>query len=165
MISDVGRCYISELQDEFPYVDFTSCYQTPTKLMDPNNDNNDKSNINDDHCWWWQPNPKSLPYVEWRPTGQNQRYACPGEPQHEFDKRMTKLYYQLQEFLEPQQEQQSQSQPSSLSLQRQEQQYCNIVVVCHHGVIDWMLNQDFENCEYRQVDWKQFQPQRLLIRQ
>ena len=80
-------------------------------------------------------------YVEWRPVGQGQRYACPGEPEEAFDQRMTRLYQWLEQ------------RPES-----------NICVLCHHGVIAWMLGDDvdFDNCQWRVLDFEDLQPRRLL---
>lgn len=77
--------------------------------------------------WWYQPK-SSETYAEWRPSGKGQRYACPGEPDQAFDCRMQSLVSWLKE--------------------RPEQK---IAVVCHWGVIDWMLDLDFDNCQWREV--------------
>eukprot|EP00527_Entomoneis_sp_CCMP2396_P002138 CAMPEP_0198144714 /NCGR_PEP_ID=MMETSP1443-20131203/18070_1 /TAXON_ID=186043 /ORGANISM="Entomoneis sp., Strain CCMP2396" /LENGTH=315 /DNA_ID=CAMNT_0043808165 /DNA_START=125 /DNA_END=1068 /DNA_ORIENTATION=+ len=117
LISDVGRP-VSMLQESYTYVNFSHC-------LKENNDDNNNGNV-----WWWTPgrSGSSSLYVEWRPTGQGQRYACPGEPESDFDARMTRLYTWLQERPEK----------------------C-ILVVCHHGVIDWMLDMDFDNCQWKKV--------------
>ena len=78
-------------------------------------------------------------YVEWRPSDQNQEYACPGEPDPQFDERMRRLYAWLQDRPET-----------------------TIAVVCHWGVIDWMLDLDFGNCELRIVPFDEIQPIRLV---
>lgn len=88
--------------------------------------------VNFDHIqdptqpWWWTPS--SHGYTEWRPVGKGQRYACPGEPAEDFSLRM----HRLREWLEGRPEQ-------------------KIVVVCHHGVIDFLIDMDFDNCQWRQV--------------
>lgn len=82
--------------------------------------------------WWWTPNGS---YNEWRPTGQRQTYACPAEPTLDFAERMQGFRKWLD--------------------QRQEQK---IVVVCHHGVIDWMIGMDFANCQWRQVPFSHLSP-------
>jgi broad specificity phosphatase PhoE len=87
--------------------------------------------------WWWTP-PEGA-YTEWRPTGQRQSYACPSEPASAFDERMSRLYSWLE------------GRPER-----------KIVVVCHHGVIDWMLDMDFVNCQWRQVAFAQIQPASLV---
>jgi broad specificity phosphatase PhoE len=74
-------------------------------------------------------------YEEWRPSSQNQKYACPGEPDESFEKRMRSLYTLLGD------------RPESM-----------IAVVCHWGVIDWMLDQDFLNCQVEVVPFNDIQP-------
>lgn len=78
-----------------------------------------------DGKWWYQP---SDAYGEWRPTGQGQRYACPGEPMAAFERRMQALTEWL--------------------LQRPED---HILLVCHHGVIEALIDEDFCNCEFKTV--------------
>lgn len=75
---------------------------------------------------WWFRHDNVKKYVEWRPTTQSQKYACPGEPDEWFDSRMIKLYKWLGD------------RPES-----------TIAVVSHWGVIDWFLDEDFDNCEMR----------------
>jgi broad specificity phosphatase PhoE len=77
-------------------------------------------------------------YVEWRPHGEGQVYAGLGEPQHHFDRRMSELYRWLE------------SREESM-----------IAVVCHAGVIDWMLQEIFENCELRVVNFENLKPRAL----
>jgi broad specificity phosphatase PhoE len=108
LVSDVGRAR-SELEEKFPYVDFETGFEGHEKE------------------WWYKPNSKKN-YVEWRPTGKGQRYACPAEPDEDFDQRMKLLVSWLD--------------------QRPEKR---IAVVCHWGVIDWMLDLDFDNCQWREV--------------
>jgi broad specificity phosphatase PhoE len=79
-------------------------------------------------------------YVEWRPHGQGQTYAALGEPQHHFDSRMNELYRWLESRKES-----------------------TIAVVCHRNVIDWMLDEIFENCELRVVSFDQLKPRALLL--
>lgn len=113
LISDVGRRR-SELQQTFPFVDFNTGF-------DEGIDNNNE--------WWFTPSrSQGKSYLEWRPTGQGQKYACPGEPQEAFDRRMVALVDWLD--------------------RRPEQK---IVLVCHWGVIQWLLNDNFENCQWREV--------------
>lgn len=87
-------------------------------------------------AWWYQPDDS---HEEWRPVDRGQRYACPSEPAAVFDRRMSRLYAWLENRPER-----------------------NIAVVCHHGVIDWMLDMDFANCQYRQVTFDSIQPRALL---
>jgi broad specificity phosphatase PhoE len=103
------------------------------------------THFTDDPQWWWRHNPVGDgPYQEWRPTGQGQAYACWSEPQHAFDARMHHLY-------------------AFLRTQVAGGKYRTIAVVCHHGVIDWMLGQDFDNCQWRRVPWQEIQPAALSI--
>jgi broad specificity phosphatase PhoE len=68
---------------------------------------------------------------EWRPHGQGQYYACPGEPQHIFEQRMG----QLVEWL------------------RQRPEQC-IVLVTHWGVLHYLAadEPDVENCGVVRID-------------
>jgi len=68
-------------------------------------------------------------YEEWRPVGEGQKYASAGEPEDVFTRRMMNLYQWLDK------------RPES-----------TIAVVCHWGVIDFMMGgADFKNCEMRVV--------------
>lgn len=78
-------------------------------------------------------------YEEWRPSSQNQTYACPGEDDESFEKRMRKLYRWLGD------------RPES-----------TIAVVCHWGVIDWFLDRDFMNCEIGVVPFEAIRPPSLM---
>lgn len=93
--------------------------------------------LQEDESWWYQPNGN---YEEWRPTGRGQKYACPGEPYDAFNVRMSQFYHWLKERPE-----------------------MNIVVVCHHGVIDWMLDISFANCQYKQLPFTAVQPRTLIV--
>jgi broad specificity phosphatase PhoE len=110
LISDVGK-RVSVLKEKYPYIDFSTGFEHHAE------------------DWWFQPS-SDKDYVEWRKTGNGQRYACPGEPQEQFDERMQSLVSWLGE--------------------RSEQK---IVVICHWGVIDWMLGDDFMNCQWRDVSF------------
>ena len=123
LISDVGHPS-SVLQEEFPYIDFRFCQERESSQQQQSSSNKASSNP---HPWWWTPT-SSKPYHEWRPHGRGQKYACPGEPPEEFDERMTRFTQWLHE--------------------RPEQ---NILVICHHGVIEWMLDLDFDNCQWEKV--------------
>mgnify|MGYP001803357961 CR=1 FL=1 len=115
LISDVGSS-LTDLKRDFPYVDYSEIKY---------NDDDDATSS----PWWWTPSGKGGgDYTEWRPTGQGQRYACPGEPETDFAQRMQ----QLQEWLGARTE-------------------SRIVVVCHHGVIDHLIDMDFDNCQWREV--------------
>jgi len=123
LISDVGRP-VSELQKSYRYVDFETGFT---------------AGKHDRNKWWYQPR-DDRQYSEWRPVGKGQRYAYYGEPDSDFDLRMSRFHAWLD--------------------QRPEN---NIAVVCHHGVIDWMLDMDFDNCQYRQVAFHSIRPKSLLL--
>lgn len=158
LISDVGSS-ISELQKDHPYVDFITAFisykqqkeqqKHQQQVQDSShNSNNTNDNDNDDDntghnrvtddVWWYQPSSSS--YIEWRPIDNNQIYACPGESMNEFNNRMNLLY----EYIESRSEQ-------------------NIIVVCHHGVIEWFLHMDFDNCQYRTIDFHKIKPKNILM--
>jgi len=132
LISDLGTTTV-ELKDRFPYVDFDSGCTT-----------NGNGNGNKDEWWWDSPLSSSRNedngsindissinnYVEWRPINEGQTYACLGEPEVEFNERMTRLY----DWLDSRNER-------------------SIALVCHWGVIDWLTGEDFDNCEMRAVDF------------
>jgi broad specificity phosphatase PhoE len=105
----------------------------------------DKRTLQQDHCWWFtqeqyeKRNCGGQPYVEWRPNTQGQVYACPGEPEEVFEQRMMQLYQWLE------------ARPES-----------TIGLVSHWGVIRWMLNVDFRNCEMRVVPFDQVRPNSLF---
>jgi broad specificity phosphatase PhoE len=111
LISDAGNSPAT-LAKQFPYVDFES------EMMVRNKEE-----------WWFTPENEDN-YVEWRPIGQGQRYASYGEPDGEFQGRMTKLYDWLD------------ARPES-----------TIALICHWGVINWLLGHDFENCEMKVVSF------------
>ncbi|KAL3944711.1 MAG: hypothetical protein SGBAC_001226 [Bacillariaceae sp.] len=112
LVSDVGKTR-NVLKKEYEYVDFDSCIPS-----------GDKS-------WHFQPTQDlKKTYVEWRPAGEGQVYACLGEPQDCFDRRMVDLYRYLDQRPEG-----------------------TIVVVCHAGVIDWFLHETLGNCELRIVNF------------
>jgi broad specificity phosphatase PhoE len=91
---------------------------------------------------WWYQHQRDDRYAEWRPTGKGQRYACPGEPEHAFEERMLRLLKWLED------------RPES-----------KIAVVCHWGVIDWMLGMDFDNCQWREVSFEKIQPPSVQARE
>jgi hypothetical protein len=102
LASDTGRP-ISVLEKEFPSIDFSECHKS--------------HNDEDDDRWWytgtktsqtagplgdsiiWESDSKSNTehhiieegYEEWRPHGEGQWYAVPGEPNAVFDRRMEEL--------------------------------------------------------------------------
>mmetsp|Transcript_6915 Transcript_6915/g.8521 ORF Transcript_6915/g.8521 Transcript_6915/m.8521 type:complete len:176 (-) Transcript_6915:181-708(-) len=118
---------LADLQQLYPYIDFTSQFQRPEIQEEPQN-------------WWLRfqndysrdtlyPNPRRND-VEWRPSENGQRYVCPGEPEDCFQDRMTRLY----EWLERRDEQ-------------------TIALVCHWGVLQWLTGYEFKNCEAKIVDF------------
>lgn len=83
LVSDIGkpRCQLRVAYDYF--VDFDTGFHDA---------------LRDDDSWHYTPTEDDKEkYIEWRPHGEGQVYACLGEPQHNFDKRMTELYQWLNE--------------------------------------------------------------------
>lgn len=135
LVSDLGKPR-NELKRSFPYVDFDStAFESPRPLS-----HHLQSDKDDDLPWHYVPTAEAAgSYVEWRPHGEGQIYACQGEPQDVFDRRMTKLYKWLDDRSE---------------------RY--IAVVCHAGVIEWMTQQIFANCEMRLIDFDDLTPRNLI---
>ena len=106
-ISDTGRP-IDMLQSEFPMVNFSYCH---------------------DH-WWYS---KSYPTTEeWRPHGQGQWYAVPGEPKGHFEQRMIQL------------DQWIQSRPEQ-----------NILMVAHWAVLRHLTKgTEWNNAEGKLLEWR-----------
>ena len=135
LISDVGMS-TSKLKARFPYVDFESEFQTKEEkekwwfsLLESNDDNDSDQyyELKDIVIGTKQ---KSK-YEEWRPRDERQKYAHPGEPDDYFYKRMSNLVNWINS--------------------REEK---TIAIVCHWGVIDCLIGEDFENCEMRVVDFE-----------
>ena len=80
-ISDTGRP-IAVLEEEFPDIDFSECYKPDSS-----------GQTNDDDPWWYTgvSDTNTGRDQEWRPHGQGQWYAVPGEPKDVFDRRMEEL--------------------------------------------------------------------------
>lgn len=94
----------------------------------------------DAKSWWYQREHSSEGTAEeWRPVGNGQRYGCASEPSVDFNFRMTRLHTWLHDRPEK-----------------------HIAVVCHHGVINWMLAMDFDNCQYHTVPFDSVQPRALI---
>jgi broad specificity phosphatase PhoE len=138
LISDVGRAR-SDLNEAYGHwIDFETGFR---------HNHNEPDNSQFWEEWWFglddqrETSPflsygvTSESYREWRPSSQNQVYACPGEPYEIFEHRMKRLYDWLG--------------------QRQERTIC---VVCHHGVIERMINRSFRNCQYAVVDFTDIEP-------
>jgi broad specificity phosphatase PhoE len=135
LISDQGRPRSDLQQDWGDSVDFETGFR---------HDNDDDDNLVEE--WWFglddQRSAAAIPtgittssYEEWRPSSQNQKYACPAEDEESFEERMRKLYQWLGD------------RPES-----------TIAVVCHWGVIDWFLDRDFMNCEVGVVPFEDIRP-------
>ena len=123
LISDLGTKR-TKLKQLYPYVDFETAFDPSQSLED---------------SWHYIPTDEDIEeYVEWRPHGQGQVYACLGEPQHHFDKRMSELYYLLD---------------------RPEQ---SIAVVCHAGVLEWFTQKIFRNCEIQLWNFDDLTPTNLV---
>lgn len=86
--SDTGRP-VAVLEEEFPSIDFSECHKARKKRkgVEGKNDAND--------IWWYtgldENGTIDQDYKEWRPHGQGQWYAVPGEPAAVFEKRMEEL--------------------------------------------------------------------------
>ena len=111
--SDTGRS-VSKLQIDFPQLDFHSCFV--------------EQNI-DPHSWWYTTNGNDN-IEEWRPFGDGQYYAVPGEPLYHFNQRMVKLFQWIQS--------------------REEH---TIILVCHWGVIRWLTGEDVKNCDVKELNF------------
>lgn len=91
--------------------------------------------------WYFTPDDDLVEnYIEWRPCREGQVYSCLGEPQGHFDRRMSELY----RFLDNREE-------------------STIAVVCHAGVIDWFVQEIFENCELRVINFDDLKPRSLVV--
>ena len=120
--SDTGRP-VAELQKDYPHLDFDTCFSQSSSIdrnswwytTQDNGDNNDKNN-------------NSTPYQEWRPFGDGQYYAVPGEPVDVFNQRMVDLFQWIKS--------------------REER---TIILVCHWGVIRWLTGEDVKNCHVKEL--------------
>jgi broad specificity phosphatase PhoE len=109
--SDTGRP-ASTLTEEFPGVDFSEC----------------PSNADTKQWWYSDQYPES---EEWRPHGQGQSYAVPGEPKEVFEKRME----HLDEWI----------------WNRPER---NILMVAHWGVLRHLTSgTEWQNAEAKMLEW------------
>jgi broad specificity phosphatase PhoE len=124
LVADLGKSR-RELKRDYPYVDFDTAFP---------------SFIGEDDVWHYVPTDEEKDnYVEWRPSGEGQVYACMGEPQGRFEERMESLLEWLDSRLER-----------------------TIAVVCHAGVILWFLGEVIDNCHVRVVDFQDLKnPKRL----
>jgi broad specificity phosphatase PhoE len=113
--SDTGRS-IAVMRKKFPHVDWAACglpHQAATDATATSSP------------WWYSPSQTTVDGTdEWRPHGQGQWYAVPGEPEDVFTERMDQLQTWLQERPEK----------------------C-ILLVCHWGVLRHFTGDDhIENC-------------------
>jgi broad specificity phosphatase PhoE len=114
--SDTGRT-VSELMLEFPYIDFESEFRSIA------GDRNEWRETK----WWFHTDYESL---EWRPHGEGQFYAVPGEPEHIFHTRMQKF---------------------SDWLGKREERI--VIIITHWAVIKWFSGLEIENCAYVTMDF------------
>ena len=89
-ISDTGRS-TSVLEKEFPSIDFFECHKSRNERQGSNGGG-------DDDIWWYTGEIRGNgsettddEYKEWRPHGQGQWYAVPGEPKVVFERRIEEL--------------------------------------------------------------------------
>ena len=129
LVSDIGQPRSALKHKYGSLVDFHTGFPTSLPWDDP---------------WWFQHSSPSSDdkqqqqqqeYMEWRPTGQGQKYFCPGEPHDAFRQRMEKLCQWLDDRDES-----------------------RIALVGHFGVFEWLLKDDtadaaikFGNCEMKVV--------------
>jgi broad specificity phosphatase PhoE len=120
LVSDLGSS-IDSLRKLFPFVDFSSEFE----------------HFGDE--WWFTVKDERIEhddekhafrsihvddYEEWRPSEENQKYSCHGEPDNVFCDRMNALYEWIKD--------------------REEKV---IMLVCHWGVLGYLTGKDFKNCE------------------
>mmetsp|Transcript_45633 Transcript_45633/g.111139 ORF Transcript_45633/g.111139 Transcript_45633/m.111139 type:complete len:997 (+) Transcript_45633:180-3170(+) len=125
--SDTGRD-ISTLHQEFPRVNFDECVQP-----DDGETTSTAEKSVQQQAWWYNPTTTDKSnYVEWRPYGQGQWYAVPGEPEDVFENRMV----QFDEWLSDRPEK-------------------NILIVAHWGVLRHMSGgTEWKNAEAKLVQWE-----------
>jgi len=122
LVSDLGS-ETTKLSKNFPFVDFSSEFEGKVDM------------------WWFSPDEETSNYNEWRPSGQGQIYACPGEPDIIFNNRMVKLY----DWLDSRPEQ-------------------TISLVCHWGVLQWFTGRDFQNCEVEKIHFDELNREGFMKR-
>ena len=138
LVSDIGTSRSTLKNNYASFVDFEAGFP---------------DDLPEDQPWWWSLSPSDdnddeqhqegvkNEYVEWRPTGQGQKYLCPGEPFDDFEQRLVRLC----EWLNNREEN-------------------TIALVGHYGVFEWLLQNTtedgktntvkFGNCEMRSVPFK-----------
>ncbi len=89
-VSDTGRPTLV-LEKEFPSIDFSECHKSRNERQGSNGGG-------DDDIWWYTGKIRGNgsettddEYEEWRPHGQGQWYAVPGEPKVLFERRIEEL--------------------------------------------------------------------------
>jgi broad specificity phosphatase PhoE len=139
--SDTGRP-VEEIEKDYPHLDFDTCFrQYRYQSMDSDSDSTSK---NKSKSWWYahDDDKDAETYQEWRPHGNGQYYAAPGEPSDVFHKRMIRLLKWIKS--------------------REEQ---TIVLVCHWGVIRWMTGrEDTENCEVKELEVDRLIPKDEIVK-
>jgi broad specificity phosphatase PhoE len=84
------------------------------------------------NAWWYERDGNKPSEPEWRPHGQGQWYAVPGEPKKVFNDRMAQADAWLQKRPEK-----------------------NILLVTHWAVIRHFTEQEVANCDMATlIDWK-----------
>lgn len=120
LVSDLGSS-IQSLCGLFPFVDFVSEFErfedewwftVKDEIIEDNDEKHTFSSIHIDE------------YEEWRPSEENEKYSCHGEPDNVFYNRMNALF----EWIEDREEN-------------------VIMLVCHWGVLGHLTGKDFKNCE------------------
>jgi broad specificity phosphatase PhoE len=124
--SDTGRPS-SVLEKEFPTVNFEECKKLVKNQDGPNDEEGEH------HKWWYHgSNDDDEEEEEWRPHGDGQWYAAPGEPEDVFDLRIK----ELDEWLS----------------QRHE---TNILMVTHWGVLRHLTSgTEWNNGEAKLLEWE-----------
>jgi broad specificity phosphatase PhoE len=126
--SDTGRPS-SILEKEFPNINFEECKKKRQQYEDEQEGEEKES---DDHKWWYHGNSDGRQEEEWRPYGEGQWYAVPGEPECVFDERI-KL---LDEWLSRRKE-------------------TNILMVTHWGVLRHLTSgTEWKNAEAKLLEWE-----------
>ncbi len=129
LISDHGSS-TSKLAQNFPWVDFSNEFDRDdeewwfTVKSGEKQKIEGRDGVNGMNCMHQDD------YVEWRPNRDGQKYACFGEPDDAFEQRMAALF----EWLD-----------------KQEQSV--ICLVCHWGVLKWLVDEEFNNCQVQDIDF------------
>ena len=133
--SDTGRP-VSTLSNEFPFVDFSECSTSVGNQTNPKNEesqqeaNDASSPTHTAASPWWYSSTYSES-EEWRPYGQGQWYAVPGEPEDVFEQRMKRFDNWLRNREET-----------------------NIILVAHWGVFHHLtVGVEWNNGEAKMLEW------------